>query len=597
MTRSEAQVPHSFHIPVMGTGFTIDTPLRVARYGISSVIAMGDHFLIEQMRRYHAERAGLPFEPIKLKEEDARARRITAYLNLVDLLVRRQSEALQASPFEEGSEITRYFELLPEGALKSAWRAMLATEDPDLKRARQDALRPLAVPGSIDVNIMSKVDGDAYRGKEKLPAEYCLAMAGLRGYAKSALRSSVIFSAGMNPRLYGYIPEFPDFLPDEEGVLRKKVVLKVSDYRSAEIQGKYLAKRGVWVSEFRIESGLNCGGHAFATDGYLLGPILEEFRKNRERLSDAMFALYAKALANRGGYPPDAPLPVRITVQGGLGTADEDSFLRTYYGIDGTGWGTPFLLVPEATNVDDEHLAKLAAATEADVFLSDSSPFGVPFWNLRDSASENQRRSRIEAGKPGSPCPRGLLKLNTEFTADGICAASRDYLKRKLASLSEKALGDEQRAALEEQAYAKSCICLDLAGGATLRHGIDSKARPAVCPGPNIANFRRVASLEEMVGHIYGRLSLLANPERPHMFANELRLYVDNLKREVERFTLNISPRSAKYFAEYRQNLLAGVEYYRQLAAEFVESQRARFLTELDRLVVELEQVAVPAEA
>jgi len=31
--------PHSFHIPVMGTGFTIDTPLKVARYGISSVIS------------------------------------------------------------------------------------------------------------------------------------------------------------------------------------------------------------------------------------------------------------------------------------------------------------------------------------------------------------------------------------------------------------------------------------------------------------------------------------------------------------------------------------------------------------------------------
>lgn len=50
----------------------------------------------------------------------------------------------------------------------------------------------------------------------------------------------------------------------------KKVVIKVSDYRSALIQGKYLAKKGIWVSEFRIESGLNCGGHAFATDGYLL---------------------------------------------------------------------------------------------------------------------------------------------------------------------------------------------------------------------------------------------------------------------------------------------------------------------------------------
>ena len=54
--------------------------------------------------------------------------------------------------------------------------------------------------------------------------------------------------------------------------------MKVSDLRSAKVQGKILAKKGVWVSEYRIESGLNCGGHAFATDGILLGPILDDWR-------------------------------------------------------------------------------------------------------------------------------------------------------------------------------------------------------------------------------------------------------------------------------------------------------------------------------
>ena len=33
---------HTFHIPVMGTGFTIDTPLKVARYGIASVVSLVD---------------------------------------------------------------------------------------------------------------------------------------------------------------------------------------------------------------------------------------------------------------------------------------------------------------------------------------------------------------------------------------------------------------------------------------------------------------------------------------------------------------------------------------------------------------------------
>ena len=31
---------HNFYIPVMGTGFTIDTPLKVAKYGISSVVSL-----------------------------------------------------------------------------------------------------------------------------------------------------------------------------------------------------------------------------------------------------------------------------------------------------------------------------------------------------------------------------------------------------------------------------------------------------------------------------------------------------------------------------------------------------------------------------
>ena len=60
----------------------------------------------------------------------------------------------------------------------------------------------------------------------------------------------------MNPRLYAYLENFKDFFPDEAGVFKKKVIIKVSDYRSAAIQGKFLAKKGIWVSEFRLESGL-----------------------------------------------------------------------------------------------------------------------------------------------------------------------------------------------------------------------------------------------------------------------------------------------------------------------------------------------------
>ena len=578
----------------MGTGFMIDAPLRVAKYGISCALSLVDDVLIEQIRKFHCEREGEPYEEITRRDEDPRARRITAYLNLLDRLVQRRVDLLQASPFEAGSEITRYYEMLPETPLKRAYRDMLATADPDRRAQRQRRLRQLAVPGSIDVNIMSKGDRDAYSNGEKLPPEYSDASAALRGYANSTLRSSIIFSAGMNPRLYGYIAQFDDFLPDADGALKKKIILKVSDFRSAEVQGKFLARRGLWVSEYRIESGLNCGGHAFPTKGLLLGPILEEFQQKRAGLVDALHAAYVKALAGQGRPFGPRPHPVRITVQGGIGTAAEDAFLREHYGADGTGWATPFLLVPEVTNVDREHLQKLRAATDRDVYLSDASPFGLPFWNLWTSASEEARRRRIAENRPGSPCPKGYVRLfNTEFTARPICTASRQYQQLKLQHLPQEDLTDEQRKAVRRSVLSKSCICHDLAGGATLNNGIDPAATPAVCCGPNIVNFSGIATLEEMVGHIYGRISLVTNPDRPHMLLRELALYIDYLRDALENYRLGLSSYTPDYFQEFRENLLDGIEHYRRLAGRFVAEARARFLEELEKSCEALDATAL----
>ena len=66
-----------------------------------------------------------------------------------------------------------------------------------------------------------------------------------------------------------------------------------------------MAKKGLWVSEFRIESGLNCGGHAFATDGYLLGPVLAEFNKKREELQTALQELVKQEYLNQNRVFPD----------------------------------------------------------------------------------------------------------------------------------------------------------------------------------------------------------------------------------------------------------------------------------------------------
>jgi hypothetical protein len=578
----------------MGTSFTIDTPLQVARYGVSSVVSLVDDILVEQMRKYHSVREGLPYDEIRSDEEDARARRITAYLNLLDHLLAGQVKRLQASPFEEGSEITRYYEMLPETPLKEDYRRMVTLPEGPEKSRKQEALRTSAVPGAIDVNIMTKIDRTVYRDGEAMPPEYSEAMAALRGFARSRVSSSIVFSAGMNPRLYSYASTFEDFLPDGEERLRKKITLKVSDYRSAVIQGKFLAKRGLWVSEYRVESGLNCGGHSFPTSGHLTGPILDEFSRNRQDLREMLHKPYAKALSARGRRVPEAPLEMLLSVQGGIGNAEEDQFLLTHYNVDSTGWGTPFLLCPDVVTLDEEHQHKLARAGRGDVWLSGSSPLGLPFWNLRSSASEERRRRRISEKRPGSPCPKGYLKADTEFTDIPICRAGKAYQKKKLDHLPEEGLTTEQRSVVTGEVLAKSCLCEDLAGAASLKNGTNPDARTAVCPGPNIIYFSKLSSLDEMVGHIYGRLSLLGDIDRPHMFIEELKIYIGYLRGEGEKYFLELSTRQPKYFLEFRKNLLQGIEYYRQLAGEFIEQKREPFLRDLRALQVELEEMSLP---
>src|SRR3989338_6455072 len=100
---------HNFHIPVMGIGFTVDTPVKVAQYGISSVLSAGDDMLLERLREFYSAKLNLPFTPIHKNEFDKRAKRITEYLNLVNHMVNEKFQELKNSSFETGTEITKYF--------------------------------------------------------------------------------------------------------------------------------------------------------------------------------------------------------------------------------------------------------------------------------------------------------------------------------------------------------------------------------------------------------------------------------------------------------------------------------------------------------
>lgn len=562
---------HLFHIPVMGLAFTIDSPIKVARFGISSVISIIEDRLIEMMRKHYYPVAGMEYYPISTQEEDYRARRITDYLNLVNKIVQMQIEKLRQSAFAANSEIVKYFEMLPEeSSLKQFYRKMLHMKNAAIKSKMESFLRSQIKPGSIDVNIMTKIDRNYHDKSGKIVENNSDAVAALRGYAKSDLtNSSVVFSAGMNPRLYNYLEECSEFAADDNGNFEKKIIIKVSDYRSAIIQGKYLAKKGVWVSEFRIESGLNCGGHAFATEGSLMGPILEEFKSKKQELTETLFEIYSAALKKKGGSTSGSAPPITFSAQGGIGTYEEDRFLHTYYHIDSTGWGTPFLLVPEATTVDEETLKLLCAAKQKDVVLSHASPLGVRFHYLKGTSAEKEKLSRIQKGKPGSPCPEKYLSFNTEFTEEPICTASHKYQELKIAQLKSLHLPAGEYEKHLNGVLVKECLCIGLSNAASICYKeplIKKLNAVTICPGPNIANFSKVVSLQTMTDHIYGRKNIMTNPARPHMFIAELRLYINYLKEELEEdMRSGHFSKRIKYYVSFYQNLIDGIHYYRRL--------------------------------
>lgn len=582
----------------MGLAYTIDSPIKVARFGISSVISIVEDKLIEMMRRHYYPTINQPYHPIDTSEKDYRAKRITDYLNLVNTIVQAQVERVKKSAFETGAEIVQYFEMLPDDSkVKKLYLQMTTTADKPEKEKLAIYLRTLITPGSIDVNVMTKTDRNNFNKDGALIEDGSDAVAALRGYAKSNLsNSSIVFSAGMNPRLYNYLEKCDEFDITETGGFNKKVIIKVSDYRSALIQGKYLAKKGIWVSEFRIESGLNCGGHAFATDGFLLGPILQEFTTKRQELVDTLFEIYTVAVAKKASHVFTQPPPLSISVQGGIGTAEEDKFLHEHYGVQSTGWGTPFLLVPEATTVDERTLHLLTNAKRKDIVLSNNSPLGVRFHYLKGTTAEIEKLQRIEKGKPGSPCTEKHLAFNTEFTEEPICTASYKYQKLKIAHLQSLALPEQEYKKQLAGVLDKECLCIGLSNAAAINYGetlVKNLDAVTICPGPNIAYFSQVVSLQTMADHIYGRANIMQEANRPHMFVAELNLYVNYLREQLENEpAAGPEAKRKKYYGEFFKNLHEGLQYYKNISQN-INNDSGRFIKAINIAEDELNELSL----
>ena len=152
---------HTFHIPVMGIGFTIDTPIRVAHLGIDSTVSLVDDMLVEKMRKFYSEKFELPYQEISNKMDDFRAKRITSYLNLMKQIAETKLEEFRNATHLKKEEIKEYFHLLPDTSeLKKEFRYKL--ENFSLKDLKIWMKENLSL-GNVDVNIMTKVDKHNYK--------------------------------------------------------------------------------------------------------------------------------------------------------------------------------------------------------------------------------------------------------------------------------------------------------------------------------------------------------------------------------------------------------------------------------------------------
>lgn len=593
---------HYLHIPVMGTGYSADTPIRVAHLGITSVISILDDVLLEKLRQFYCRQYDLPFDEIRSTHPDRRAQRITAYLNLVEKIVDRKLSETKRLPFFEANEKQKYFDLLPETSpLKIAYQELLAMPPGPQRHHQEHLLTDRMTSGAIDVNLMVRLDRPRFAPSgQPLGEEFSDAKSALRGYAQSDLDSAIVFSAGVNKGLFSYLTRFLDFYRDESGRIRKRIILKVSDFRSALIQGKFLAKKGLEVAEYRIESGLNCGGHAFFSAGKLLPDLLEEFKAHRDRLAED-FQPAIKAFYAQQGWvyrvAEGAPAP-RVTVQGGIGTHGEILRLQNDFGMDLIGVATPFLLVPEVTRVDAGTRDILRQAGEDDLYISDVSPLGVPFNNVRNSGSEKWIKKKAASSTPGANCTKGILALNSDY-APHMCTASKAYQQLKLAEIEALPASAEVKAAMRRKAVNKACLCEQLGNAALIDLGLKSveNAPQAVCPGPNIAWYNKIYRLQEMIDHFYGRGESLVPAERPHMFAKELVMTVDFFEKLIK--ASDACAREMDRLADIQANIEAGMQVCLQIArrtpypgenlasiGSCVEAQKER-LAELKRLLAQ----------
>src|SRR5690606_23658875 len=131
------------------------------------------------------------------KCSDYRAERIKEYLNMLHTVVTDKVQQFKEDLVANKSTLEHYVSLLPDASELKNNLQKFVEEGVQAKEQLKKYLTDYFVPGAIDVNIMTKVDKENYKGDQQLPVMFNDAHASLRGFAESNLNAAVVLSAGM----------------------------------------------------------------------------------------------------------------------------------------------------------------------------------------------------------------------------------------------------------------------------------------------------------------------------------------------------------------------------------------------------------------
>jgi hypothetical protein len=160
----------------------------------------------------------------------------------------------------------------------------------------------------------------------------------------------------------------------------------------------------------------------------------------------------------------------------------------------------------------------------------------------------------------------------------------------KSLNLPAKEYEDELQAVLD-----KECLCVGLSNAAANKYDqpfLKNLSAVTICPGPNIIYFSKNVSLQEMTDHIYGRGNLITDESRPHLFLNELFIYIAYFKELISAVAEPMDKKKEKYFSGFKQQLINGINYYRDLSQTNIFFKKIEnFRKNLDDAEIEIQAI------